>query len=478
MADSTADSSTYDLVIIGGGPGGYNAAIRAGQLGMKVVCVETRKTLGGTCLNVGCIPSKALLHASELYEEALHGFADMGIKVSPELDLPKMQAHKDGTVDGLTKGIEYLFNKNKVERVEGFGRIKSAPNGQAGEVEVLDADGQTTQTLKATNILIATGSEVATLPGVEIDEERIVSSTGALDLSAVPEHLVVIGAGVIGLELGSVWRRLGAEVTVVEYQDHILPGMDAEVQKQAQRIFKKQGLAFKLGQKVTAVEANNKGAKVTFEPAKGGDAETVEADVVLVAIGRKPFTQGAGLEEAGVELTDRGYVKTDHWKTTVPGIWAVGDCTEGPMLAHKAEDEGVAAVESMAGRAGHVDYNIIPGVVYTHPEVATVGKTEAELKAAGIPYKAGKFPFAANSRARCQDETDGFVKILAHAEDDSILGAHLIGPHAGDLIHEVCVAMEFRASSEDVARTCHAHPTVSEAVRQAAMGVEGWTMQA
>ena len=474
--------SDYDLVIIGGGPGGYNGAIRAGQLGLKVACIETRKTLGGTCLNVGCIPSKALLHASELYEEAQHGFADMGIEVSPKLNLEKMMGHKDGTVNGLTKGIEYLFKKNKVEHIHGFGRIKAV-----GEVEVLDAKGKVAQTLKTKNILIATGSEVATLPGVEIDEKRIVSSTGALDLKSVPKHLVVIGAGVIGLELGSVWRRLGAEVTVLEYLPHILPGMDAEVQKNAQRIFKKQGLTFQLGAKVTGVKTKGTkgkgGVAVTWEPAsksgkEGGDAATIDADVVLVCIGRRPFTEGAGLDTAGVAMTDRGYIKTDHWKTNVDGIWAVGDCTEGPMLAHKAEDEGVAAVESIAGMSGHVDYNVIPGVVYTHPEIATVGKTAEELKEAGVPFKAGKFPFAANSRARCQDETDGFAKILAHAETDQILGAHIIGPHAGDLIHEICVAMEFRASSEDIARTCHAHPTVSEAVRQASMGVEGWTMQA
>ena len=465
-------ADTYDLVIIGGGPGGYNSAIRAGQLGLRVACVETRDTLGGTCLNVGCIPSKALLHASEMYEEASHGFADMGIEVSPKLDLAKMMSHKDGTVDGLTKGIEYLFNKNKVEHVRGFGRIK-AP----GEVEVLDNDGKVSNTLKTKNILVATGSEVATLPGVEIDEKRIVSSTGALDLTEVPKHLLVIGAGVIGLELGSVWRRLGAEVTVVEYLDTILPGMDGEVQKQAQRIFRKQGLRFKLGTKVTGVKTTKSGCTVTVEPSKGGEAETVKADVVLVCIGRKPYTEGAGLAEAGVEMTDRGYIKTDHFRTNIDGIWAVGDCTEGPMLAHKAEDEGVAAVETIAGQSGHIDYNIIPGVVYTHPEIASVGRTTEELKEAGIAVKAGKFPFMANSRARCQNEMDGFVKILAHAETDEILGAHLIGPHAGDLIHEICVAMEYGAASEDLARTCHAHPTVSEAVRQAAMDVEGWAMQ-
>jgi dihydrolipoamide dehydrogenase len=464
--------SQYDLVIIGGGPGGYNGAIRAGQLGMKVACIETRKTLGGTCLNVGCIPSKALLHASEMFEEAGHGFADMGINVSPKLDLKKMMGHKSKTVEGLTQGIAYLFKKNKVEHITGFGRIKAK-----GEVEVLDAKGKVTQTLATKNILVATGSEVAKLPGVEIDEKQIVSSTGALDLTKVPGKLLVIGAGVIGLELGSVWRRLGAEVTVVEYLDHILPGMDAEVQKNATRIFKKQGLKFKLGSKVTGVKTSKSGCKVTVEPSKGGDADTLDADVVLVCIGRRPFTEGAGLDTVGVAMSDRGFITTDHFKTNVEGIWAVGDCTEGPMLAHKAEDEGVAAVENIAGLAGHINYNTIPGVVYTHPEIANVGKTAEELKAAEIPFKIGKFPFTANSRARCVDDTDGFVKILAHAETDEILGAHIIGPQAGDLIHEVCLAMEFRAASQDIARTCHAHPTVSEAVRQAAMGVEGWTMQ-
>jgi len=468
-----AENTVWDLVIIGGGPGGYNAAIRAGQLGMKVACIEIRKTLGGTCLNVGCIPSKALLHASEMYEQAGHSFADMGIQVSPKLDLKTMMGHKESTVAGLTQGIEYLFKKNNADHITGFGRIKAV-----GEVEVLDTKGKVTQTLSTKNILVATGSEVATLPGVNIDEKIIVSSTGALDLTRVPKHLVVIGAGVIGLELGSVWRRLGAEVTVVEYQDTILPGMDKEIQKTAQRIFKKQGLKFKLGSKVTGVKTTKTGATLSMEPSKGGDAEELKADVVLVCIGRKPYTEGAGLAEAGVELTDRGYIVTDHWQTTVEGIWAVGDCTEGPMLAHKAEDEGVAAVESIHGMSGHVNYNIIPGVVYTHPEIASVGKTTEELKEAGIPIKTGKFPFMANSRARCQDDTDGLVKILAHAETDEILGAHIIGPHAGDLIHEICVAMEFGASSEDIARTCHAHPTVSEAVRQASMGVEGWTMQA
>jgi len=464
--------SEYDLVIIGGGPGGYNSAIRAGQLGMKVACIETRKTLGGTCLNVGCIPSKALLHASELYEEAGHSFTDMGITVSPKLDLKKMMAHKDKTVGGLTAGIEYLFKKNKVEHVTGFGRIKAK-----GKVEVLDDKGKVAQTLKTKNVLVATGSEVATLPGVEIDEKQIVSSTGALELTKVPGKLLVIGAGVIGLELGSVWRRLGAEVTVVEYLDHILPGMDAEVQKNATRIFKKQGLKFKLNSKVTGVKTSKAGCKVSVEPSKGGDAETLDADVVLVCIGRRPFTEGAGLDSVGVEMTDRGFIKTDHFKTNVDSIWAVGDCTEGPMLAHKAEDEGVAAVETIAGLVGHINYNTIPGVVYTHPEIANVGKTAEELKAADIPFKTGKFPFTANSRARCQNDTIGFVKILAHAETDQILGAHIIGPQAGDLIHEICLAMEFKASSEDIARTCHAHPTVSEAVRQACMDVEKWAMQ-
>ncbi len=459
-------SETYDLVIIGGGPAGYNCAIRAGQLGLKVACVETRKTLGGTCLNVGCIPSKALLHATELYEAAEKDFAGLGIEATVKLNLPDMMASKDKTVTQLTQGIAYLFKKNKVDHIEGFGKIVDAGT--------VDVDGKT---IKTKNIVIATGSEVATLPGIEIDEERIVSSTGALELSKVPGKMVVIGGGVIGLELGSVWRRLGSEVIVVEYLDHILPGMDAEVQKTGKRILKKQGMKFHTGHKVTGVEKLKSKLKVTMEPSKGGDATTFDTDVVLVSIGRRPFTNGLGLDKAGVSTDKHGFIETHHFKTNVPGIWAVGDCIHGPMLAHKAEEDGVAVAELIAGKPGHVNYDTVPGVVYTKPEMAAVGQTEQELKDAGIPYKAGKFSFMANSRAKANHETDGFVKILAHAETDEILGAHMIGPMVGEMIQEMCVAMEFKASAEDIARICHAHPTLSEAVRQAAMGVGGWTMQ-
>ncbi len=459
-------SDTYDLVIIGGGPGGYNCAIRAGQLGLKVVCVESRKTLGGTCLNVGCIPSKALLHATELYEAAEKDFAGLGIDASVKLNLPNMMASKAKTVDQLTKGIAYLFKKNKVDHIEGFGKIIDA--------QTVDVGGKKISTK---NIVIATGSEVATLPGIDIDEKRIVSSTGALDLEKVPGKMVVIGGGVIGLELGSVWRRLGAEVTVVEYLDHILPGMDAEVQKTGKRILKKQGMKFHTGHKVTGVKKMKSKLKVTMEPSKGGEASSFDADVVLVSIGRRPFTDGLGLETASVSTDKRGFIETDHFKTSVSGIWAIGDCTHGPMLAHKAEEEGVAVAEMIAGKSGHVNYGVIPGVVYTKPEMAAVGQTEDELKEAGIPYKSGKFSFTANSRAKANHETDGFIKILAHAETDEILGAHMIGTAVGEMVQEICLAMEFRAAAEDVARTCHAHPTLSEAVRQAAMGVNGWTMQ-
>ena len=461
-------SETYDVVIIGGGPGGYNCAIRAGQLGLKVLCVEKRdtKTLGGTCLNVGCIPSKAMLHASELYEEAGTTFADMGIEATVKLNLGKMQESKAKAVSGLTAGIEFLFKKNKVDHVYEAGKITSKNTVEAGG-----------KTYTAKNIVIATGSEVTPLPGVEVDEKTIVSSTGALELSKVPGKLLVIGAGVIGLELGSVWRRLGAEVTVVEYLDHILPGMDGEVQKQAARIFKKQGMKLELGRKVTGVTKAKGSLKVATEASAGGKGKEIDADVVLVCIGRRPYTNNLGMESVGVETDKRGFILTDHFKTNVDGIWAVGDCTHGPMLAHKAEDEGTAVAELIAGKAGHVNYDVIPGVVYTKPEVASVGKTEEELKEAGIPYKKGKFPFMANSRARCNHETDGFVKILAHAETDEVLGAHMIGVNVGDLIAEVCLAMEFKASSEDIARTCHAHPTITEAVRQAAMDVEDWAMQ-
>ena len=461
-------SDTYDVVIIGGGPGGYNCAIRCGQLGLKVLCVEKRasKKLGGTCLNVGCIPSKALLHASELYEEASTSFADIGIDVTPKLNLPKMLESKAKAVEGLTAGIEFLFKKNKVDHVFGFGKITCAGT--------VDVDGKA---YTAKHIVIATGSEVAKLPGVEIDEKQIVSSTGALDLDKVPGKLLVIGAGVIGLELGSVWRRLGAEVTVVEYLDHILPGMDKEVQKQATRIFKKQKVKFELGRKVTGVTKSKLGLKVATEASAGGKGKDIDADVVLVCIGRRPYTDGLGLDAVNVKMDKRGFIETDHFKTSGENIWAIGDCTHGPMLAHKAEDEGTAVAEIIGGKAGHVNYDVIPGVVYTKPEIATVGKAEEQLKEEGIPYKKGKFPFQANSRARCNHETDGFVKILAHAETDEILGAHMIGVNVGDLIAEVCLAMEFKAASEDIARTCHAHPTITEAVRQAAMDVEGWAMQ-
>lgn len=459
-------SETYDILVIGGGPGGYNCAIRAGQLGLKVACIEGRKTLGGTCLNVGCIPSKALLHASEMYEAASKDFAGLGIKATVELDLPTMMASKEKTVDGLTQGIAFLFKKNKVDHIEGFGKITSATT--------VDVEGKT---YTAKNIVIATGSEVTPLPGVDIDEKTIVSSTGALSLSKVPEKLLVIGAGVIGLELGSVWRRLGTQVTVVEYLPHILPGMDGEVQKQATRIFKRQKIKFELGRKVTGVDKNKSGLTVTTEASAGGKPKDFDVDVVMVAIGRRPYTNGLGLDSVGVTMDKRGFIETDHFKTNVSGIWALGDCTTGPMLAHKAEEEACAVAELIAGKAGHVNYNVIPGVVYTKPEIACVGKTAEQLKEAGIPFKTGKFPFAANSRARANHETDGFVKILAHAETDEILGAHMIGTGVGEMIAEVALAMEFRAASEDIARTCHAHPTCSEAVRQAAMDVEKWAMQ-
>ena len=466
----------YDVIIIGGGPGGYNAAIRAGQLGLSVACVDKGvnggDTLGGTCLNVGCMPSKALLHASEMFAAANGEFAKLGIEVTPKLNLSQMMAQKAESVAALTKGIEFLFKKNKVDRVIGWGRIAGA-----GKVEVVDAAGKTT-TLAAKNIVIATGSEPAGLPGVTVDQDRIVDSTGALSLPKVPKSLLVIGAGIIGLELGSVWRRLGAEVTVVEFLDRITPGMDAEVAKTFQRALTKQGFVFKLSSKVTGANASKSGVEVTVEPVAGGAAETLKADYVLLAIGRRPFTEGLGLESVGIAIDKRGFIPTDHWKTSAPGVWAIGDVTLGPMLAHKAEEEAVACIEMIAGKAGHVNYGIIPSVVYTSPEVAWVGKTEEELKAEGRAYKAGKFPFTANSRAKINHETEGFVKILADATTDEVLGAHLIGPSVSEMVGEYCVAMEFRAASEDVARTCHPHPTRSEALRQAAMGVEGWTMQA
>lgn len=460
-------SETFDVVIIGGGPGGYNCATRCGQLGMKVALIEKRDKLGGTCLNVGCIPSKAMLHASELYETAAKDFAGLGIEVTGlKLNLDNMLKQKDDAVTGLTAGIAYLMKKHKVTVFTGAGRIDGP-----GRVVVGD------KVLETKNIVIATGSEPTPLPGVEIDEERIVSSTGALTLKTVPKRMIVIGAGIIGLELGSVWRRLGAEVTVVEYLDRILPGADGEVAKQSQRIFAKQGIAFKLGMKVTGVEKLKSKLKLSMQPAAGGDAETLDADVVLLSIGRRPYTQGLGLETVGITPDRRGQISNDHYRTSAEGVWVVGDVTSGPMLAHKAEDEAVACAELIAGKAGHVNYDIIPGVVYTKPEIAWVGKTEEELKEAGVAYKVGKFPFSANSRAKTNHETDGFVKILADATTDQVLGAHMVGVAAGEMIAEVCVAMEFGASSEDIARTCHAHPTLTEAVRQASMAVEGWAMQ-
>jgi dihydrolipoyl dehydrogenase len=466
-------TAQYDVVIIGAGPGGYNAAIRAGQLGLKAAIIEKRdnKKLGGTCLNVGCIPSKALLHASELYEAAEKQFSVLGIKTGKvSLDLPQMLKQKDDAVEGLTKGVAFLMKKNKVETFFGAGEIV-AP----GKIRI---HGDSSVEIEAKNIVIATGSEVTPLPGVEIDELQIVSSTGALSFPSVPKHLVVIGGGVIGLELGSVWRRLGAKVTVVEFLDRILPTMDGEVSKQFQRILKKQGVEFKLSSKVTGAEKLKTKVKLSVEPAAGGDVETIDADAVLVAIGRRPHTDGLGLEAAGVATDKRGFIETNHFKTSVPGIWAIGDCIAGPMLAHKAEDDGTACIELIAGKAGHVNYDTVPSVVYTYPEVACVGKTEEELKAAGVEYKAGKFPFAANSRAKTNHETDGFVKVLADAQTDRVLGVHIVGVEAGEMIAEAVSVMEFGGASEDIARTCHAHPTRSEAVRQAAMGVEGWTMQA
>ena len=455
-------SQSYDVIVIGGGPGGYVCAIRAAQLGMKVACVEKRGALGGTCLNVGCIPSKALLESSEKFHDASHSFKQHGIDVAPKLNLKQMLANKDEIVKGLTQGIEMLFKKNKVDYIKGHGTISAANKVTVGK-----------DTYDAKHIVIATGSDVMPLPGVTIDEKQIVSSTGALELKSVPKELVIIGAGIIGLELGSVWKRLGAKVTVVEYLDRITPGMDAEVAKQFQKVLEKQGFEFKLGRKVTSAKVTAKGVALTTEAAAGGDAQTLGADVVLVAIGRKPYTESLGLESVGIALDDRGRVPVNgHWQTAVPSIYAIGDVIVGPMLAHKAEEEGVAVAEQLAGQHGHVNYEVIPGVVYTWPEVATVGKTEEQLKEAGIQYRSGKFTFMANSRARATLQTDGFVKILADAKTDRVLGVHIIGPHAGTLIHECCVAMEFGASSEDIARTCHAHPTLNEAVKEAALAVD------
>lgn len=465
-----AEQDNFDVVIIGGGPGGYVAAIRAAQLGLKTACVEKRGALGGTCLNVGCIPSKALLQSSHHFALASHDMAAHGVKVSGvELDLTTMLDRKDKVVTDLTKGIEFLFKKHKIAYLVGAGRI-----ARPGEVVVTPMDGGGEQALSARNIVIATGSDVTPLPGVEIDEERIVSSTGALALPRVPGHLVVIGAGVIGLELGSVWRRLGAEVTVIEYMDRVLPPFDGEVSKQMKRILGKQGLKFKLATKVTGAKTGKDGVTLTMAPVKGGGAEEMTADVVLVAIGRRPYTEGLGLAEAGVEITNRGFIKIGkHFETNVPGIHAIGDVVGGAMLAHKAEDEGVAVAEILAGQAGHVNYEAIPSVVYTHPEVAAVGMTEEQCQEQGIAYKTGKFPFTANSRARANADADGFVKIIADAATDRIIGAHIVGPAAGDLMQEIVVGMEFRAAAEDIARTTHSHPALGEALKEAALAVAG-----
>lgn len=454
-------SNQYDVIVIGAGPGGYVCAIRAAQLGMKVACVEKRKTLGGTCLNIGCIPSKALLSASEKYEGAKHHYAHMGIKSETTLDLKAMMGFKDEVVEANTKGIDFLFKKNKIDRLLGHGEI-TAP----GKVKV------GTDEYSATYIVIATGSDVISLPGIQIDEDKIVSSTGALELKAVPKTMAVIGGGVIGLEMGTVWRRLGASVTVIEYLDNILPGMDEEIRKESLKIFKKQGLEFKLASKVTSAKTTTTGVDLSIEPAAGGAAETLSVDVVLMAIGRKPYLDGLGLQTVGVALDERGRVKVnEYFETSVEGIFAIGDVIAGPMLAHKAEDEGVILAEILSGESGHIDYNLIPGVVYTWPEIANVGQTEEQLKKAGIEYRAGKFPFMANGRARAMGMTDGFAKILADANTDRILGAHIIGPEAGTLIAEIVLAMECDMTAEDIFRSSHAHPTLSEVVKEAALAV-------
>ena len=455
----------YDVLVIGAGPGGYVAAIRAAQLGLKTACAEGRETLGGTCLNVGCIPSKAMLHASEYFEAAAGGaMAAMGIKVKPELDLGTMHGQRKDAVKGLTGGIEFLFKKNKIDWLKGYAQFTSADT-----VEVAG------KSVRAKNIIIATGSSVTPLPGVAVDNDKqiIVDSTGALELAKVPDHMVVIGGGVIGLELGSVWRRLGAKVTVVEYLDQILPGMDGDVRKDANKIFKKQGMEFKLKTKVTKAEVKGKKAVLTLEPAAGGDTETLEADVVLVSIGRRPNTDGLGLDKAGLSLNQRGQIETDHdFRTSVPGIWAIGDVVPGPMLAHKAEDEGIACAENIAGQTGIVNHDVIPSVVYTWPEIAGVGLTEEQAKERG-EVKVGKFPMMANSRAKTNHEPDGFVKVIADAKSDRVLGVWIIASVAGTMIAQAAQAMEFGATSEDIAYTCHAHPTHSEAIKEAAMAVTG-----
>jgi len=462
-------TDSYDIVVIGAGPGGYVAAIRAAQLGFSVACVEKGARLGGTCLNVGCIPSKALLQSSEKFAEASHGLAAHGVKIDGvSLDLATLLARKDKVVSDLTGGIQGLFKKNKIAWIKGHGKI-TAP----GQIEVALTEGGT-QSIAARSIIIATGSDIVSLPGVEIDEKVIVSSTGALSLNPVPKHLVVVGGGYIGLELGSVWRRLGSEVTVVEYFDRITPTMDGETGKQLQRLLQRQGFTFKLSTKLVSVTKEESGVSLVVEPAAGGPTETLTADVVLVSVGRRPFTDGLGLAEIGVELDERKRIKVDHsFATNIPGIYAIGDVIAGPMLAHKAEEEGVVLVEMLAGQKPHVNYDAIPAVIYTHPEVASVGKTEEEVKASGIPYRVGKFPFQANSRARANGDTDGFVKIIADQATDRVLGVHIIGPDAGTMIAEAALGMEFGASSEDIARTCHAHPTLNEAVKEAALAVTG-----
>jgi dihydrolipoamide dehydrogenase len=460
---------TYDVVVIGSGPGGYVCSIRAAQLGLKVACVESRGALGGTCLNVGCIPSKALLQSSHHYEEAQNHFAAHGIKGKVELDLKTMMARKAGVVKDLTKGIEFLLKKNKVDYIIGTGTITDAET-----VAVNPGKGKKKITLKTDSIVIATGSESSPLSGVNVDEKRIVTSTGALELSKVPKSMIVIGAGVIGLEMSSVWRRLGTKVTVIEFLDRILPGMDNELAKMSQRILAKQGLEFRLATKATAATTSSRGVTVTAEPVKGGGAETLKTDIVLLAIGRRPYTAGLGLEAAGVTLDNRGRVVVDgEFQTAVPGIYAIGDVIHGPMLAHKAEEDGVALAELLAGKPGHVDYDQVPGIVYTWPEIAAVGATEEKLKEDGVPYKVGKFPFTANSRARANADTDGFVKVIAHGETDALLGCHIIGPLAGELIQEAVTVLAFGGSAEDIARICHGHPGMSEALKEAAMAVDG-----
>jgi dihydrolipoamide dehydrogenase len=461
-------AETYDLIVIGGGPGGYVAAIRAAQLGLKTACVEKRRTLGGTCLNVGCIPSKALLHNSHLYSEAAHEFKERGIEVGTvKLNLKKLMANKDNIVNDLTKGIEFLFKKNKIDYLQGLGTIE-----KPGTVVV--TNGKKKTTYETNNIVIATGSDSAPLPGVEVDQKQIVTSTGALSLAKVPKHMAIIGGGVIGLEIGSIWARFGAKITVVEFLDRILPTNDGEVSKQFQRILKKQQFEFRLSTKVIGAKKTKTGVTLTTVPAAGGEEETIKADVVLLSIGRTPYTEGLGLDTVGVETDARGVIQVDkHFQTNIAGIFAIGDCIPGPMLAHKAEDEGVVVAEILAGQSGQIDYDAIPGIVYTWPEVASVGKTEEQLKESGRAYKAGKFPFMANSRARCNGDTEGFVKLLADADTDEVLGCHIVGPDAGNLIQEIVTVIEFGGSAEDVARTCHGHPTLTEAVKEAALAIAG-----